>query len=95
MIVNRTEALDDCIEEITHREITLPKINDDVTNAFVRHHCNIVWKRLGEDHFCHANSYSAIAQSKYDSGPVQAVVVNPPTMSRIQYSRKYESRSRY
>ena len=110
VIVNRTEALDDCIEEITHREITLPKINDDVTNAFVRHHCNIarineidddggvkaaVWKRLGEDHFCHANSYSAIAQSKYDSGPVQAVVVNPPTMSRIQYSRKYESRSRY
>jgi len=110
VLVNRTEALDDMFEEITHREISLPKINDDVTNAFVRQLCNLarineidddggvkqaVWKRLGEDHFAHANSYSGIAQAKFDSGPAQAVVVNSPMMSAIRYSRNYEQNSRY
>ncbi len=110
VIVNRTEALDDMFEEITHREISLPKINDDVTQAFVHQHCNLarineidddggikaaIWKRLGEDHFAHANSYSAIAQSKYETGPAQAVIVNPPAMASIRYSRTYEQGSRY
>jgi hypothetical protein len=110
VIVNRTEALDDMFEEVTHRELSLPKINDDVTNAFVKQLCNLarineldddggvmqaVWKRLGEDHFAHANSYSAIARARFDSGPAQAVVVNSPLIAQTQYSRRYEQGSRY
>ena len=97
-------------EEVTHRELSLPKINDDVTNAFVKQLCNLarineldddggvmqaVWKRLGEDHFAHANSYSAIARARFDSGPAQAVVVNSPLIAQTQYSRRYEQGSRY
>ena len=110
VLVNRTEAIDDAIEEITHREITLPKINDDVTNAFVHQQCNLarvndvdddgtvkmaIWRRIGSDHFAHANAYSAIAQSRYDSGDAQAVVVSNPLMSTVRYSRTYESGSRF
>jgi hypothetical protein len=55
-----------------------------------------VWKRLGPEHYAHANSYSLIAHARF--GEItnrSAIVVKPRSMARVQYARRYESGSRY
>jgi hypothetical protein len=53
------------------------------------------WKKLGADHYAHANTYSYMAMNRYGKGEVQAINVMPATAMRVLYSRNYEGGSRY
>ena len=97
VVVNRTEALDAMYEQITRREIAIPRRCPEV-EEFAKQLTNLarvneteddgtimrsVWKRLGEDHFAHANSYSLIAQSRFGTQKPTSVMMKSPNMSRI------------
>ena len=107
---NRTEALDAMYEQVMRRDVALPRETPEVHEFMVQLTqlakvyeedddgaiLRAVWKRLGPEHYAHANSYSLIAQSRY--GEVtnkSSIVVKPRSMARINYSRRYENGSRY
>jgi hypothetical protein len=107
VVVNRTEALDAMYDEVRRHEIELPQ---STTSEFISQLCALgrvneadedgtilkaVYKRLGEDHFAHANSYSLIAMSRYGGLKATAITVMPKSAARIQYARKYEGGSRF
>jgi len=99
--VNRTEALDAMYEEITRRDLILPRLADEARREFIEQTINMakihetdedtgvkkaIWKRLGEDHFAHANSYSAIAMSQFAGSGTQGFTVgNSLTHRTITY----------
>jgi hypothetical protein len=89
VVVNRTEALDAMYEELFHRDVVLPKFDEEamrqefITNLMGLARVNeidedkgitgAIWKKLGEDHFAHAMCYSYIASSRFGS-PIKSVV---------------------
>jgi phage terminase large subunit GpA len=107
--VNRTEALDAMYEEITRRELLLPKLGPAVKD-FAEHVTNLArvhetdddgnilratYKRLGTDHYAHAASYAVVAQTRF-GGPTLAKTVLPRSaITRNSYARRWESGSRY
>jgi hypothetical protein len=105
---NRTEALDAMYEQVIRRELALPKevpqefisqmtqlakvYEEDDDGAILR----ALWKRLGPEHYAHATSYSLIAQSRFNQVTNKSsVTVQPPSLGRMQYARRYEMGSRY
>ncbi len=104
--VNRTEALDAMYEEITRRELCLPKMGDSLQREFIEQMINMakvhdvdeetgvkkaVWKKLGEDHFAHANSYSAIAASQYAGQGARGVTVGSSFQTLLKTYRKFDA----
>lgn len=108
--VNRTEALDAMYEEIQIKDLILPsQYADETRRELTDNLCNLAriteededtgqrtsyWKKLGSEHYAHANSYSVLAQSRF-SGPAAAVTVQSKAMSHVNYSRSYHERSIY
>jgi hypothetical protein len=104
--VNRTEALDAMYEEVTRRDLILPKMGDTVRREFVEQMMGMakvhevdedtgtkkaLWKKLGADHFAHASSYSAIAMSQSGMGPgTNAITVGSVLSARVLNYRKYD-----
>lgn len=97
VIVDRTEALDAMYEQISRREVALPKPTPDIEELTTQL-TNLArenieddegavmkawWKRLGPDHYAHSLSYSLIAESKYGNQTASSIVVQSPSMSRI------------
>lgn len=105
--VNRTEALDAMYEEITRRDVEIPQDNDKETHDFILHICNLarmnerdddgnvkaaVYKRLGEDHYAHANSYALIAQTRFGK-PATSILLQSPVIGTTFTSRRFEQGS--
>jgi hypothetical protein len=103
--VNRTEALDAMYEEITRRDLILPKMADELRREFIEQTINMakiheededtgvkkaIWKKLGEDHYAHANSYSAIAMSQFAGGGVSGFTVGNILTARTLDYRLYD-----
>ncbi len=102
--VNRTEAIDDMYDEISRRTITLPKETPEVS-TFIDQMCSLAkvyeedddgglvkafWKRLGPDHYAHANTYSMIAFSRYGQfSSRSSMVVQPHAGMKIIRNRMY------
>lgn len=109
--VNRTEALDAMYEQVMRREIALPIETPEVAEFMVQLTqlakvyeedddgaiLKAIWKRLGPEHYAHANSYSLIAQSRFDEVTNKSAITIKPrsAMARTNYSRRYEMGSRY
>lgn len=108
--VDRTEALDAMYEEIFRREVILPKLDErELRTEFIDNMIALarvneedeetgikraIWKKLGEEHYAHAMSYSALAMSRY-SGPAQAILVQSPTLGRNLLTRRYGQGSQF
>lgn len=104
--VNRTEALDAMYEEITRRELLLPKMGNELRQEFVEQLVNMakvaeedpdtgmkkmLWKKLGADHFAHANSYSTIAMSQLvNDGPKTFAVKGSHISAKNITYRRYD-----
>jgi hypothetical protein len=109
--VNRTEAIDDMYDEVIRRTVSLPKETSEVT-TFVEQLCSLAkvyeedddgavvkafWKRLGPDHYAHANTYSMIAFSKFGQySETTSYLAMPRTLGRvIRAQRRYDGGSQF
>ena len=106
--VNRTEALDAAFEKIALRGVVFPK---NMTEEFIDQLTHLArvfeedddgnilrayWKRIGADHFAHANSYRMIAQSRFGNiTPGAIMVTTKKAATRLAYSRNFEMGSRF
>jgi hypothetical protein len=103
--VNRTESLDAMYEEITRRDLILPRMPDDTRKEFIEQVVAMakvidtdedtglqkaIWKKLGADHYAHANSYSAIAMSQFKGGGPKAITIGSSFQTRVANYRRFD-----
>ena len=89
---NRNERSEAALKEFFFKHKQMARVSEEDDDGILK---RTYWKKLGADHYAHANTYSYIAMNRYGAGTVKAMTLMPPSGARLLYSRNYEGNSQF